>query len=56
MIGEAFFPSETLGNINAVRPILKKNKAARNFNFDQNHGLTPLQSCKFFDYDEMTFL
>ena len=24
--------------------------------FDQNHGLTPLQKCKFFDFLKMTFL
>ena len=23
--------------------------------FDQNHGLTPLQKCKFFDFLKMTF-
>ena len=24
--------------------------------FEQNHGLTPLEICKFFDYSKMTFL
>ena len=24
--------------------------------FDQNHRLTPLEKCKFFDYSKMTFL
>ena len=24
--------------------------------FDQNHGLTPLQKCKFFDFLKMIFL
>ena len=38
-------------------PILRKKKKFKNWQFlDQNHGLTPLEKCQFFDFLNSVFL
>ena len=39
------------------RSLLQKKEARKKFGiFNQNHLLTPLEKCKFFDYSNMTFM
>ena len=39
------------------RSLLQKKEAWKKFGiFNQNHWLTPLEKCKFFDYSKMTFM
>ena len=39
------------------RSHLQKKEARKKFGiFNQNHWLTPLEKCKFFDYSKMTFM
>ena len=39
------------------RSLLQKKEARKKLRiFNQNHWLTPLEKCKFFDYSKMTFM
>ena len=39
------------------RSLLQKKEARKKFGiFNQNHWLTPLEKCKFFDYSKVTFM
>jgi len=49
------FLSRTLLNV-IFNLILTKNKERRNTFFDQNHGLTPLEKCDFWDFERLKFL
>ena len=49
------FLSRTLFNI-ICNLILTENKKRKNTFFDQNHGLTPLEKCDFWDFERLKFL
>ena len=49
------FLSRTSFNI-ICNLILTENKKRKNTFFDQNHGLTPLEKCDFWDFERLKFL